>query len=245
MGIGGPDREASGAASLDVPAIDAESIAFVETCHMKTISRTLRVLAATALAATVLLSQAVASPIVSISPVTQTIGVGGTATIDIIVSGLTQPADAVGGFSLALNYNNAILSGLSFANDPDGKMGALPLDLSGGFTGGGILYLDLFFVADALETQASLAASEGAGFRLATVSFTGLADGLSLLTLSDVVLSNWDGSATLAGVESRNGEVCVSSTGAPCATVPEPGSILLVATALGALAIRRRKPRLG
>jgi hypothetical protein len=211
---------------------------------MKTISRTLRMLAASALAATVLLSQAVASPIVSISPGTQTIGVAGTATIDIIVSGLTQPADAVGGFSLALNYNNAILSGLSYTNDPDIKMGALPIDLSGGFIGGGVLYLDLFFVADPGETQASLAAAQGGSFRLATVSFTGLADGLSPLTLSDVILSNWDGTATLDGVTSQNGQVCVSSTGAPCA-VPEPGSVLLVATALGALAIRRRKPRLG
>ncbi|HQR12103.1 MAG TPA: PEP-CTERM sorting domain-containing protein [Casimicrobiaceae bacterium] len=205
---------------------------------MKTISRTLHMLAALGLAAGVLMSPAMATPIVSISPVNQTIGVGGTATIDIIVSGLTDPT---GGFSLILNYNNAILSGLSFANDPDVKMGAAPLDLSAGFTGIGVLHLDLFFVADAGMTEADLAASEGSGFRLATVSFTGLADGLSPLSLADVVLSNWDGTATLDGVETRNGQVCVSSTGAPCSTVPEPGSILLVATALGALAIRRRR----
>jgi len=205
---------------------------------MKTISRTLRVLAATALAATVLLSQAVASPVVSISPVTQTIGVGGFATIDIIVSGLTDPT---GGFSLTLNYNNTILSGDSYTNDPDGKMGALPVDLSGGFIGGGTLHLDLFFVADPTETEASLAASEGAGFRLATVTFKGLVDGLSPLTLSDVVLSNWDGTATLAGIGSLNGEVCVNSAGGPCAAAPEPGTMLLVGSALSALAIIRRR----
>jgi len=204
---------------------------------MKTISRTLRVLAATALATTVLLSQALASPIVSISPVTQTIGVGGFATIDIIVSGLTDPT---GGFALTLSFNNTILSGESFANDPGPppKMGASPLDLSGGFSGN---TLDLFFVADMTETEASLAASEGGGFTLATVTFKGLVDGLSPLTLSNVVLSTWDGGlnggpATLAGVEAVNGSVCV---GGNCG--PEPGSMLLVATALGALAIRRRK----
>ena len=65
-----------------------------------------------------------------------------------------------------------------------------------------------------------------------------MADGLSALTLSNVVLSNWDGSADLLGVATNDGSVCVGS----CApTVPEPGSILLAATALGALALRQRK----
>ena len=202
---------------------------------MKTISRTLRVLAATALATTVLLSQALASPIVSISPVTQTIGVGGFATIDINVSGLTDPT---GGFGLTLTFNNTILSGESYTNDPDVKMGASPLDLSGGFSGN---TLDLFFVADPTETEASLGLSEGAGFRLATVTFKGLLDGLSPLTLSSVVLSNWNGDSTLEGVESVNGSVCVGIPGVPCTNAPEPGTLLLVASALGVLVLRRRK----
>jgi len=202
---------------------------------MKTISRTLRVLAATALATTVLLSQALASPIVSISPASQTIGVGGFATIDINVSGLTDPT---GGFGLTLTFNNTILSGESYTNDPDVKMGASPLDLSGGFSGN---TLDLFFVADPTETEASLGLSEGAGFRLATVTFKGLLDGLSPLTLSSVVLSNWNGDSTLEGVESVNGSVCVGIPGVPCTNAPEPGTLLLVASALGVLVLRRRK----
>jgi len=208
---------------------------------MKTISRTLRVLAATALAGTLMLSQAVASPTVSVIPSNQTIAVGGTALIDIIVSGLTDPT---GGFQLILHYDNTILEGVDYTNDPGGKMGASPLDLSGGFTGGGVLVLDLFFAADASETEASLSASEGPSFTLASVSFKGLVNGLSLLTLSDVVLSTWDGGlnggpATLTGVTSQNGQVCV---GGDCAqVVPEPATLLLLSGALGVLAIFRRR----
>lgn len=202
---------------------------------MNTMSRTARrVLAATALAVTTLLSQAVAQPVVSIVPADQTINVGDPVSIDIIVSGLTDP---VGGFSLLLTFLDSIVSGTVYVNDPGVRMGVDPLDLSLGFLGGSGSPLDLFFVADPLETEASLAASEGASFTLARVSFMGLANGLSPVQLSNVVLSNWNGTETLAGVTSRNGRICV---GGECA-VPEPATILLLAAALGALALSRRK----
>ncbi len=204
---------------------------------MKTISRTLRMLAASALATTVLLSQAVASPTVSIVPADQTIDVGDPATIDIIVSGLTDP---VGGFSFIMSFNDTKILGVAYLNDPDGKMGAKPLDLSTGFAGATAdkSPLEVFFAADPLETEATLSAKQGAGFRLTAVGFQGLADGLSLLTLSDVVLSNWDGTETLADVGVRNGQICV---GGNCAQAPEPATLLLLGSALGALGIIRRR----
>lgn len=206
---------------------------------MKSIHRTLQRLALAAFAATAFLSQAEAQPVVSVTPATQMIGVGGNAAVNIIVSGLSL-TDPTGGFSLKLGFNNSFVSGVSFLNDPGGKMGLAPLDLSGGFAGGS---LDLFFAADSKADLASLAAAEGTSFTLATLSFMGAAAGLSPLTLSNVVLSNWNGDSTLQGVTAVNGEICVSATGAACAinAIPEPETVLLLATGLVALALRRRR----
>ena len=125
-------------------------------------------------------------------------------------------------------------------NDPDGKMGALPLDLSGGFMRRESP-LDLFFVADASETEASLSASEGASFTLGDSEFHGPADGPSPLTLSNVVLSNWNGDSTLAGVASVNGKICVRMTRPAVVTAPNRRRCCCSAARWARLAIIRRR----
>ncbi len=203
---------------------------------MKSIKQTICGLALMALAATAWHDDAAAAPVVSVNPTSQDIIVGGVAAVDIVVSGLTE---AVGGFSFTLSFNDGIVEGLSFTNDPGLTMGLDPLDLSFGFGAGGSSPLDIFFVADFLEDEASLAAAQGASFVLTTITFEGLVNGLSPLTLSDVVLSNWDGTETLALAGVRNGSICV---GGNCVTtIPEPATYALVALALAGMGALRRR----
>lgn len=205
---------------------------------MKRINRTLRLLAVTAVALGTLLPTAPAQAVtVSVSPASQTIGVGGLATVNIIVSGLTQ---ALGGFEFDLGFNSTILSSVGFTPNPDNKMGAVPFDSSFGFTGGS---LNVFYLADQFATEAALAAAQGASFTLATVSFTGLAAGLSPLTLTRVDLSNFTGGATIAGVGVANGDICVvpAGTAGGCATVPEPGTLVLLTLGMLGMGLTRRR----
>src|SRR5262245_46137605 len=116
---------------------------------MTSIRKAMRVLAVAALVAAGFVATSEASTI-SIVPGSQTIAPGGTASVDIVLSGLGAN-ETVGAFSLLLTFNSAILGAPeSFTNDPDAKMGPAPLDLSLGFAGN---TLDLYFLADAVITQ--------------------------------------------------------------------------------------------
>jgi hypothetical protein len=203
---------------------------------MQNLLSTSRSLAALALAAAGFLGVAQAAPVVSINPATQDLDVGVQTTVEIVVSGLTQPADAIGGFDITLDFDDSVLTGISYAIDPAATMG-LGDDFSFGFSGGS---LSLIYLADLLLDQNDAAAAQGASFVLAKVTFEGLANGLSPLTLSYVDLSDFDGLSLLQDAN-RDGSICV---GGNC-TVPEPGTYGLAGVALLAAGwagrARRRK----
>jgi hypothetical protein len=219
---------------------------------MKAGKSAVRMLATAALLAAAGAVAPTQAAVLTVTPTSQTIAPGGTAGVDIVLSGLA-PTETVGGFSFLLSFNSSILGAPgTFTLDPGVKMGAGSLDLSNGFGALTTSPLDVFLLADLSLSEVALKAAEGTGFTLAHVDLTGLSEGLSPLNLSvsptqGAFLSAYDG-VTVIPATAVNGSVCVDDPATPgnrcLAAVPEPGTLALALMGAGATALigrRRRK----
>lgn len=174
------------------------------------------------------LAQAV--PIIQVQPATQSATVGDTASVDVIVSGLTD--EWIGSYDLAIDWDASLLGFLALTFDIflDG-----PADSLQGFTAGA-------GSVNAFEVSlSSLANQTGNGsFRLFTLTFDTLGTGTSGLTFAQ-------GGTQLLGNELGDGYAEFGLTGASitvnarATSVPEPGTLALLGLGLAGLSLSRRR----
>ncbi len=158
----------------------------------------------------------------SISPSSPTTLPGEAVGVDIVVNGLPS---ASGGFSLQLDY-----SGLAFTDySLGGVWGASPDD----FSVSDASSVSFQVLADLAITEPDLyvAQNSGGSFVVAHINFTGLAvPGAFTVTLRDWAFSNFSGDD-----QDPAFNLLLGSN-----NVPEPMTPLLVAAALGGLALTRK-----
>jgi hypothetical protein len=127
-----------------------------------------------------------AGPTVSVVPDSQAISSGGTATVDIRISGLGNYAPpSLGAWDVRLTYDPSVASAISvlFGNYLSPSFQDYDLSQPG--------QADIFEVSFALPEE--LIAQQPDSFLLATVGFTGLQDGLLNAGLSYIDLADENG----------------------------------------------------
>lgn len=176
-----------------------------------------------------LASSAYAAPILSFGNsggnVAQSYSVGDTVSLDFWISGL-DAAD-LGGFDMNLSFNGAVTGyqNTVFSTDLDDS---LFYGLTADSTSSNSVYLSGFSLLADLSSQAS-------SLKLFTLAFTAGQAGTSTIQLDDFLLS--DALGLELGAESYLAEITVSDKPA---SVPEPGTLGLMLTALALVAARRR-----
>ena len=197
-----------------------------------------------ALSLTTTLALALSS--ISFAPSSSTGIVGDTMVVDLVWDGTGGATPMyLGDFDVNVLYDPSIVSFLGGIIDPDfgvdsfGCFAPFDCDVDGSIPGAiNVFEISFDSVFDLTANQDGL----GNIFRLATLSFEGLADGLTALTLNGINFGDENGapmSPTLI-----NGDMTIGDPGTP--TIPEPSTMLLLGTGLAGLAawrIRQQRAR--
>jgi hypothetical protein len=148
--------------------------------------KTLLTYAMTVIVALGLPSRGAAQISLTLEPSPQSISVGDSASMDLVVSGLGNlSAPSLGGFDFDLTYDSTIISAnsLTFGSFLDLGIGSLQFsDLA---TAGAIHLDEVSF-----ESSTDLNNTQPDSFTLATLGFTGLAAGISAIDFSFASLSD-------------------------------------------------------
>ena len=163
---------------------------------------------------------------ITFQPTAQTVNLGGTATVNVNLSGLSAN-QAIGAFDLVVDSNPSIITPTSITFFSD--LGDPTLELTGPtFTASSAEAAEVSF-----ESTATLLGLQGTQpFSLFSVTYQAVGLGTSTLTLgaSPEYLADGDGTI-LADPSVVNGSITVMGT---MAATPEPSSLVLLATGLGA-----------
>jgi hypothetical protein len=171
----------------------------------------------------------------SLSPASQTVGLGGDATYNVIISGLKGSADyngpVVGGFDIVLDYNPAIASvqSVSFTSLLNVDAGGdFPSSDLGATTPGQLVLEDI-----SGGSVAALEAAQGKSFTLASFTLQGINLGVTALT--------FDPTTSLSD-ENANTLDLINATGGSLSVIPEPGLYggLAGVAACGVCVLRRK-----
>ncbi|MCK6371670.1 MAG: cohesin domain-containing protein [Gammaproteobacteria bacterium] len=171
---------------------------------------------------------------IMLNPSATSIGVGQAVTVDVNIAGLgAGSAPSLSAFDFELTFDDSVLGWavISFG-DPAGDQ--LDLTYSGAITS----YDDsvagsLFFSEVSLDDQATLESLQPASFRLAQLSFYGMAAGTTVLDLPSITLLDAIGDV-----------ITIDAAFAPISVevvVPVPAAVWMFGSALGTLMVLRRR----
>ena len=120
---------------------------------------------------------ALATVLMSLEPVSQTIQKNQSAQLDVMISNIPDN-QAVGAFDLTLKYDGSILTATDFDFGTDLDLGIFGSTQDLDLTKPGVFALEV-----SLEESAALLAAQPKSFRLGTITFKGIGEGTSPIGL--------------------------------------------------------------